>query len=66
MIPKTMEAYLYDHIPETILRQRTRRKEGGVIWRWATATSICWRTWASMRQARPQAGGLDVGRGGAH
>jgi glutamate dehydrogenase (NAD(P)+) len=28
MIPKTMEAHLHECIPETILRQRTRRKEG--------------------------------------
>ena len=28
MIPKMMEAYLHEYIPETILRQRTRRKEG--------------------------------------
>jgi glutamate dehydrogenase (NAD(P)+) len=28
MIPKTMEAYLDEHIPASILRQRTRRKEG--------------------------------------
>jgi glutamate dehydrogenase (NAD(P)+) len=28
MIPKSMQAYLSEYIPESILRQRTRRKEG--------------------------------------
>jgi glutamate dehydrogenase (NAD(P)+) len=28
MIPKFMHAYLHDYIPETILRQRVRRREG--------------------------------------